>query len=320
MCRAFLSPYVDENGEEIFIGRFNIGAITLNLPKMAIAANKDKEKFKELILKYMDIAVKVHEFTYKRMAQKKAGSNPLFFCEGGCHVKLKPTDTIEEALKSATASFGYIGLEEAIYHMTGKHLDENIEFGKEIMELLKTRTDFYSQKYNRLFALYGTPSEGLCDKALKKDRKTYGEIEGVTTKEWYTNSFHIGVEREVTAFEKMALENELFHLSTGGRIVYTEWYRTKNLKAMEQMINKAMEYGFYFGINIDASTCKDCGRTDFEGNTCPECGSSNVITVARVCGYLGIAEENGESRFNDGKRAEKNNRVKHYCCLDYSRK
>lgn len=316
-CRAFLSPYYNEEGKEIYMGRFNIGAITLILPKMAIESKGDLNEFYRLIDEHMEMAAKVHEYTYRRMSQKKASSNPLFFCEGGAWTKLNYDDTIEKALEAATASFGYIGLEEAVYCLTGKHLDENIDLAKAILQRMKDNTEFYKEKYNRLFALYSTPSEGLCDKALKKDLKTYGLIEGVTDKEWYTNSFHVGVERKVTALEKMALENELFHIPTGGRIVYTEWYQTDNYEAIEAVANKAMEYGLYFGINIEASTCKDCGKTDFEGKVCPSCKSTRVITVSRVCGYLGISDDEGESRFNDGKKAERDNRVKHYCCLDY---
>lgn len=317
MCRAYLSPFFDEEGKEIYNGRFNIGAITLNLVKMAIESKGDIKEFMNFIDIYMNMAAKLHEYTYRRMAQKKASSNPLFFCEGGCWTKLSYNDTIEEALKAATASFGYIGMEEAIYCLTGKHLDEKIDLAKEILQRMNDNVEKYKVKYNRLFALYATPSEGLCDKALKKDLKKYGIIEGVTDKPWYTNSFHINVNRKVTAFEKMEKEAELFHMSKGGRIVYTEWYQTKNLKAMEQIVDKAMELGLYFGINIEASTCKDCGRTDFEGQVCPECGSTHVITIARVCGYLGISDEDGDSRFNEGKKAEKDNRVKHYCCLNY---
>lgn len=317
-CRAYLSPFFDKDGKEIYNGRFNIGAITLNLVKMAIESKGDIKEFMNFIDIYMYMAAKLHEYTYRRMAQKKASSNPLFFCEGGCWTKLSYNDTIEEALKAATASFGYIGMEEAIYCLTGKHLDEKIDLAKEILQRMNDNVEKYKVKYNRLFALYATPSEGLCDKALKKDLKKYGVLEGVTDKPWYTNSFHINVNRKVTAFEKMEKEAELFHMSKGGRIVYTEWYQTKNLKAMEQIIDKAMELGLYFGINIEASTCKDCGRTDFEGQVCPECGSTHVITIARVCGYLGISDEDGDSRFNEGKKAEKDNRVKHYCCLNYN--
>lgn len=312
-CRAELSPWINpKTSKEVYNGRFNIGAVTLILPKYAIEANGNIDKFMEYIDKYMKMAAKIHEFTYKRMSMKKASSDPLFFCEGGCAIQLDYNETIEKALDCATASFGYIGLEEAVYSLSGKHLHENKELAIKIMERINQNCEFYKNKYKRLFAIYGTPSEGLCDKALKKDLKKYGIIKGVTDKEWYTNSFHVDVRAEIDVFKKMEIEKDLFHLSNGGHICYSEWPHTTNLEALRQVIDKAMDLGLYYGINVEASTCKECGRVDFEGNVCPQCGSHNVITISRVCGYLGISEENGESRFNDGKKAERDNRIKHF--------
>lgn len=313
MCRAFLSPWYDENGQEKYIGRFNIGAITMILPKYAIESKGDIKKFYRIIDKYMDMIAKVHDFTYRRMANKKASSNPLFFCEGGCVVKLKPNDTIEKALECATASFGIIGLEEAIYSLTGKHLHENNKLAIEIMEHIQKNIDMYKEKYNRLFAFYMTPSEGLCDKALQKDLKHYGIVEGITDKEWYTNSYHCDVRAEIDGLTKMDIEKPMFDIAKGGRIVYTEIPDMDNPKALENIINNAMNRGLYYGINFEKGHCHDCGyRGEFKNGICSKCGSTNVLEIDRCCGYLGIKENNGETRYNNGKNEETRNRVKHY--------
>ena len=157
MCRAYLSPYFDENGNEIYISRFNLGAVSLALPRYAIMSEGDKDKFFELVDKYFDYAMQVHNLTYEKMRKAKASSNPLLFCEGGCLVKLDPNDTIEEALKSATYSIGYIGLEEVSYLMTGKHLHQDNSFAIEVLEYLNAKIEKAKKETGKLIALYGTP-------------------------------------------------------------------------------------------------------------------------------------------------------------------
>lgn len=313
-CRAFLSPYVDpETGEEVYEGRFNIGAVTMNLPRLALESNGDFDKFVELLYENMDVAVDIHEYTYEKMKKRKASSNPLFFTQGGCYVKLKPEDTIEEALKVATASFGYIGLTETCQILSGNPLHKSMELGITILKLIKNRINEYSKRYGRLYAMYATPAESLCRRFLEVDRAKFGLVEGVTDKEWYTNSHHIGVEYNLSALDKIDLESELFEIPTGGRIMYTEWPHTDNLEAMESVIDYAMEKGLYFGINLENSVCGDCGAEgEFPDGVCTECGSHNVTTYDRVCGYLGISRQNGDTRYNEGKVNEVRQRVKHY--------
>lgn len=285
MCRAFLSPWWNKEGKEVYTGRFNIGAITLNLPGLAIQSDKDFNIYFGLIDKYFDLIIQTHLFTYNKLSKVKAASNPLFFCEGGCAVQLNHEDTIEEALKCATASIGYIGLEEACYFMTGKHLHENAIFGEMVLEHLNNKIEEACEKYDRLFALYGSPSEGLCDKMLRGDLAKYGVIEGVTDKEWYTNSHHIDVRADITSTEKLEIESSFFKYAKGGRIGYTEWSNPDNFEAMLQQINYAMKLGFYYGINFENSTCMDCGaKGDFKDGKCPICGSDNVTVIDRVCG------------------------------------
>lgn len=315
-CRAFLSPWENENGEETYIGRFNIGAVTLNLPRYAIDSNGDKEVFFSLIDKYFELALQTHLYTYEKMSKKKASSNPLFFVEGGCAVKLNPSDNITKALECATASFGYIGLTEACYLLSGKALHENVALGEEILSYIRNKIDKAKEEHNRLFAMYGTPSEGLCDKFLKADLEKYGVIKGVTDKEWYMNSHHVDVRAKVTALEKMEIEDKLYKYPTGGRIMYTEWPHTDNAEAIESVINRGMKKGMYIGINFENSTCNDCkAKGDFKEGTCSKCGSHNITTIDRVCGYLGIYQANGDTRYNEGKEKEVLNRVKHYNCL-----
>lgn len=312
-CRAFLSPYFNENGKETYIGRYNIGAITMILPKYAIESKGNKKKFYGYIDKYMDMIAKVHDFTYRRMANKKASSNPLFFCEGGCAVRTKPHNTIEKALEVATASFGMIGGNEASYLMTGKYIHEDNSFIIEVMKYIQDRIDMYKEKYNRLFAFYMTPSEGLCDKALKKDLKKYGVIKGVTDKEWYTNSFHCDVRANIDALTKMDIEKPMFDIAKGGRIVYTEIPDMDNIEALEDIINHAMARGLYYGVNLEKGHCYDCNeRGEFPNGICTNCGSHNVSITDRCCGYLGLKKVGDDTRYNEGKKAETENRVKHY--------
>ena len=157
MCRAYLSPYVDREGKERYIGRFNLGCITLSLPRYAILSGGDKDKFFKLVDKYFDYAIEVHNLTYDKMRKVKASSNPLLFSEGGCLVKLKPNDTIETALESATYSIGYIGLTEVCYLMTGKHLHQDNSFAIEVLDHLNKRIEHAKKETGKLIALYGTP-------------------------------------------------------------------------------------------------------------------------------------------------------------------
>jgi ribonucleoside-triphosphate reductase len=151
------------------------------------------------------------------------------------------------------------------------------------------------------------------DKALKKDLKKYGIIEGVTDKEWYTNSFHVDVRAKVDAITKMNTEKPMFDIATGGRIFYSEIPDMDNSQGLEDIINQAMKRGLYYGVNFEKGHCYDCGTVgEFTNGVCSNCGSTNVLEIDRCCGYLGIKESNGETRYNDGKFAETNNRVKHY--------
>ena len=311
-CRAFLSPYWDEEGKERYIGRFNLGAVSLNLPRYAILSKGNEDEFFRLVDKYFDYAMEVHEYTYQKMRKTKAKTNPLLFTQGGCIVKLDPDDTLEKALESCTYSIGYIGLTEASYLVRGKHLHEDNSFGIKVLTYLREKIEQAKVKYNKLIALYGTPSEGLCDKFCRADKKKFGVIPYVTDKKWYHNSFHVGSNFDIDAISKQKIELPMFHLSTGGHIMYNEFDNVDNFEAFKEIVDFAMANGEYYGPNTEQSTCHDCGKQGGFTKTCSYCGSENITTIDRVCGYLGYKKKDGDTRYNEGKDAEVDNRVKHF--------
>lgn len=258
------------------------------------------------------LAIEEHIRKYNKLKKVKASTNPLFFTQGGCHMKLDPNDTIEEAIKTFTWSIGYIGLEEATYYMEGKHLHEDPWFANLILEKLNDLIEEAKEKHGLLFALYGTPAEGLCYRWATKDQEEFGTIAGVTDKSYYTNSFHVDVREHISFDKKQEIEAELFHQSNGGHICYNEFPRTDNLKALEQAISYAMSLGLYYGINMELDMCMDCGcEGEIEGD-CPSCGGNRIFRINRVCGYLGYHTINGDTRYNNGKLEEVENRVDHF--------
>lgn len=320
-CRAFLSPWykrggiapADANDVPVFIGRANCGAVTLNTVRYAILANGNEEKYFEILDENFEKALQVHLITFEHLKKSKASSNPLFFCEGGCHVRLKPDESIERAIRTFTWSFGYIGLTEASYLMTGKHIHEDNSFAIKVLEHLNQKVEEAKQKYGLLFAIYGTPAESLAHTFRNLDYKKFGEIKGVTDKQYYMNSFHVDVKAEVNAIEKQNIENPMFHLSKGGRITYNEFPTVKNFKAVKQIVDKAMLDGKYFGVNVELDTCIDCGHEgEFKDYKCTKCGSTNITMIDRVCGYISYRKLNGDTRYNDGKFEEVADRVDHF--------
>jgi ribonucleoside-triphosphate reductase len=314
VCRAFLSPYFPPNSNKpIFIGRANCGAITLNTVRYAIEAKGNEDIYFDLLDKNFELATQSHLWTFNKLKDVKASTNPLFFCEGGCHIKLTPEETIEETIRTFTWSYGYIGLDEASYLMTGKHIHEDNAFAIKVLERLNKLKEDAINKYGLLFAIYGTPAEGLCYKFRDMDKEKYGEIQEINTKEYYMNSFHVDVKAHINAIEKQNIELPMFNLSTGGRIHYSEFPNIKNKKALKQIIDKGMKKGFYEGINMELDSCDDCyNQGEFKDDICPKCGSTNVTEVDRVCGYLGYKKIKGDTRFNKGKLDETKNREDHF--------
>lgn len=312
-CRAFLSEYKNEEGESVFIGRGNCGAVTLNLPRFALKAEGDLDKFFRLIDDNFHKAMKVHLFTYNRMKKVKAKTNPLFFVHGGCHIQLDYEDTIEKAIDTFTWSIGYIGLDETVKALTGQQLHENHGLGVHILEHIDKLIQEAKEETGLRLAMYSTPAESLCYKFLEKDKEEFGVIEGVTDKAYYTNSFHMDVNAKLDVDQKMRLELPMFNIATGGRIVYNEYPHTKNKKAIMDCVRYAMSLGLYYGINLQLDTCLGCGHQDEIEGACPKCGSTNILSINRICGYLGYTStDTGENAVNKGKYDEIVRRVDHF--------
>lgn len=296
-CRAYLSPFWDEQGNEIYTGRSNIGAVTLNLPKIGLESKGDWNKFFDLIDKYSDIVFAIHEDYYTKISKTKGSSNPLYFCEGGAWTKVGYDEEVGKIYEASTASLGYIGIYETLKAMNVPK-EEYLKYGTKIVAYLKKLTEKATINYNHLYALYSTPAESLCYRFQKINRKDYGVIEDVTDREYITNSFHVPVWEDVSVPEKIAFEAPFHKLATGGRISYNEFVYGVDNSVLEQAINFAMENGMYYGVNVVAGTCNQCGYSgDFHDN-CPKCGTHDITVVTRVCGYLSFDQIHGDSRYN----------------------
>lgn len=308
-----MSEYYNNDGELVFTGRANCGAVTLNLPRYAIQAKGDLEEFGRLVELNFNKALKVHQFTYNKMCKVKAKTNPLFFQHGGCHIQLEPNDSIKPALDTFTWSIGYIGLEECTQALLGKPLHESTWLAEDILNQLNELIFNAKELTGLRLALYSTPAESLCFKFLKADRDKFGEIKGVTDKEYYTNSYHCDVRAELDADKKQVIEARLFHKAKGGRIVYNEFPHTKNLQAITDCVRYAMQQGLYYGVNLQLDTCLACGNQDEIPDTCLKCGSPNILRINRICGYLGYSSnEQGCNMVNQGKTDEIKKRVDHF--------
>ena len=291
MCRAFLSNYRDpETGELVFTGRFNLGAITLHLPMILAKSREENRDFYEVLDYYLEMIRELWINRYDYVGKAQASSNPLMFCEGGAYEgHLKPEDRIAPLLKHATASFGITALNELQYLYNGKRLFEDKTFANEVMDFINDRVDRYKEEDGNLYAIYNTPAESLCGTQIKQFRAKYGVIEGVSDKEYFTNSNHLWVGEEVTPYEKQNHEVELFKKSAGGHIQYVRITNPDNFEGLKAVVRRGMSLGLYQGVNFNACYCGDCGHTgnDF-GDTCPECQSSNIDEQNRTCGYLRI--------------------------------
>jgi len=317
-CRAYLSVWFDENGNPVFNGRANCGAITLNTvrPALMFKDTRDENAYFKELKKYFDLATEGHLWQFNRMKNILASSNPLFFCEGGCHMKLKPDETIEKAIRTFTWSYGYIGLNEANILMTGKENHEDNTFPIKVLEHLNKWKDEAIKKHGLLFAIYGTPAEKYAETCRDKEYEHFGEVKGITDKKYFMNSFHVNVTAKVDPFEKMRIEKPMFDLSSGGHIFYSEYPINHNIKAISQVTRHAMKLGLYEGDNFDSAICENCGKElpDYDKTNphCSYCGSKKIIVTDRVCGYLSYFVIDGDTRINDGKFEEDQDREVHY--------
>lgn len=313
-CRALLSPWyerggmgpADENDLPVFTGRFNIGAITLNLIMILAKAREENKDFYEVLGYYMQMIREVHLRTYQYLGEMRASTNPLAFCEGGLlGGHLQPHEQIAPLLWPMTASFGYTGLNELQYLYNGKSIYEDGEFCLEVMQYINCKTTEYKKEDGRLYAVYGTPAEKLAGLQIQQFRQKYGIIPNVSSREYTSNSFHCGVWEDIDPIEKQDSEERFWNLSNGGKIQYVRYPIDYNLEAFKTLVRRAMGKGFYEGINLELCYCADCGHSEIEmGETCPQCGSSNLVKVNRINGYLGYSQIGNRSMMNDAKLKE----------------
>jgi ribonucleoside-triphosphate reductase len=236
-----------------------------------------------------------------------------FMYENGTMAGYVPEEGIRSALKHGTLAIGQLGLAEALQILFGYDhtTDKGMEYAKVIEELFKDRCAQYKEYYKLNFGVYYTPAENLCHTALKKFRDKYGVIPNVSDKDFFTNSMHVPVWKEVSPFDKIDIESQLTGYSSAGCITYVELTSSakNNLPALEQIVDYAMDHDIpYFAINVPNDTCLDCGYCDEFNDTCPICGSHNIQQLRRVTGYL---TGNYTTAFNKGKQDEVHHRVKH---------
>lgn len=312
-CRAFLSPWYEQGGIEplndkdkpIFIGRFNIGAISLHLPMILAKAREEQKDFYEVLDYYLEMIRKIHIRTYRYLAKRKASTNPLAYCQGGFYGgNLNPEDPIEEVLKSSTASFGITALNELQYLYNGKSIVEDGTFALEVMKYINEKINEFKKEDNILYAIYGTPAENLCGLQIQQFRKKHGIIEGVSSREYVSNSFHCGVWEDINGIEKQDLEDRFWELFKGGRIQYVRYNLNYNTKAMLTYIERAMEKGFYEGVNLSLAYCNHCGHEELDMDVCPKCGSSDLTKIDRMNGYLSYSRVHGDTMLSNAKMVE----------------
>lgn len=312
-CRAFLSPWyekggiepLDENDIPIFVGRFNIGAISLHLPMILAKSKKENKDFYEVLNYYMEMIRGIHIRTYNYLGEMKASINPLGFCEGGfLGGNLNFHDKIKPILKSSTASFGITALNELQRLYNGFSIYEDGKFALEVMNYINNKIQDFKREDNILYAIYATPAESLCGTQIKQFRKKYGIVKNVSDKEYVSNSFHCHVSEKITPIQKQDSESRFWDLFNGGKIQYCKYPISYNKEAIKTLVRRAMKLGLYEGVNLSLSYCDDCGHEELNMEVCPKCGSKNLTKIDRMNGYLSYSRVKGDTRLNDAKMAE----------------
>ena len=317
-CRSFLSDWQDENGNYQYEGRFNMGVVSINLPQIGIVAQGNMEHFWKMLDQRLELCFEALMCRYKHLKGVRSDVSPIHW-QYGAIARLEKGETIDKLLESgyATISLGYIGLYELTYLMLGESntTERGQQFALEVITHLKETCDRWKRETGLGFGLYGTPSEGLCDRFCKVDRAQFGVIENVTDKGWYTNSFHVDVREEIDAFSKLAYEAPFQIVSSGGCISYIEIPNLNhNVEAIEAVIKFIYDNIQYAEFNTKSDYCMQCGfdgeiivNDDYEWE-CPNCHNKDqtkMNVVRRTCGYL------GENFWNEGKTKEIKDRVIH---------
>ncbi|MGM9937172.1 MAG: anaerobic ribonucleoside-triphosphate reductase [Candidatus Ornithomonoglobus sp.] len=312
-CRAFLSPWyerggiepADENDTPVFVGRFNIGAISLHLPMILAKARQESKDFYEVLDYYLELIRQLHCRTYDYLGEMRASTNPLAYCEGGFYGgNLGIHDKIKPLLKSATASFGITAFNELQQLYNKKSLFEDGNFALDVLRHINDKIAQFKKEDGHLYAIYGTPAESLCGLQVTQFRSKYGVVENVSDREYVSNSFHCHVTEDITPIEKQDSENRFWNLANGGKIQYVKYPISYNREAIKTLVRRAMDMGLYEGVNLSLAYCDDCGHEELEMDVCPVCGSKNLTKIDRMNGYLSYSRVKGDTRLNAAKMAE----------------
>ncbi len=323
-CRSFLNAY-EEHGQLQHEGRNNLGVVSVNLPRIALEAKGSVSRFYQILDSRLQLSRQALMTRIERLEGVKARVAPILYQEGACGVRLQPDDDIATIFKNgrASISLGYIGLHETINALFGadKHIYDDAALQQEALNIvhhMRAAVDAWKAETGYGFSLYSTPSENLCTRFCKLDTKAFGVIEQVTSKGYYTNSFHLDVEKRVNPYDKIDFEMAYPQITSGGFISYGEYPNMQhNLEALENVWDYAYDRVPYYGTNTPIDECYVCHYTgEFDctskGFVCPNCGNSDpnkVSVTRRVCGYLGSPDARP---FNAGKQEEVKRRVKHF--------
>lgn len=318
-CRTRVIGNVYDPTREVCNRRGNLSFTSINLPRIAIESHGDIDKFFKILDERMDLVFEQLDERFEIQARKKVRNYPFLMGEGVWldSEKLGWDDEVREVLKHGTLSVGFIGLAETLVALIGEHHGQSEraqQLGLKIIGHMRDRCDARSEEKKLNYTLLATPAEGLSGRFVKIDQKRYGKIEGVTDREYYTNSFHIPVYYPISAFDKIRLEAPYHALTNAGHISYIEMDGdpTKNLDAFEAVVRAMHDAGIGYGsINHPVDRDPVCGYNGIIGDVCPQCGRQeeevHFERIRRITGYLvGTLE-----RFNDGKRAEEHDRVHH---------
>lgn len=319
-CRTRVMGNVYDPSREISPGRGNLSFTSINLPRLAIKSKGDIDEFFDKLDQMIDICIDQLLERFEIQCKRHVMNYPFLMGQGVWidSEKLKPTDEVREVLKHGTLTVGFIGLAETLKSLIGYHHGESEKaqiLGLQIVAHMRKRMDDAAQKYQLNFSLIATPAEGLSGRFVKLDRKLYGKIEGVTDRDYYTNSFHIPVYYPITAAQKIKLEGPYHALTNGGHISYVEMDGdpTKNIAAFEKIVRAMHDAHIGYGaINHPVDRDPVCGYNGIIDDVCPKCGRSEqeheeFERIRRITGYLvGTLD-----RFNDAKKAEEHDRVKH---------
>lgn len=318
-CRAQTSPWytkggidpASKNDKPVYNGRFNMGAIALNFPMIVAKAKEDGISFYRELDYYLELVRGLHKKTVEFLSHKKAGINPLGFCEGGFYGgHLDPDQELGmNFLKPMTISFGIIALNEASVLQTGKSIAEDDSFAVEVLQYINDYVNKIKYEDQILYAVYGVPGETAVGTLRECFVKKYGVIPRVSDKPYFTNSFHCAVYEDISPVQKQDSEYKCFHLCNGGNIQYCRYPVGYNKEAIKSLVKRAMQLGYYEGVNLQLNYCNNCGYQWVDGDHCPKCGTDDIVQIQRMNGYLGYSRISGKTMYNDTKMQEFKDRI-----------